>query len=98
MLGHSSLMQITRVLEVREKEINPSLSRSTRVINTREKEKETIDLSQRFTEPRRSGRKIRLSKRYKINIVVPNTNDDDPSSFKEAMVDAKKDEWQEAMN
>ena len=91
-LGHSSLMQPTRVVEIRGEETNPSLSGSTRVVNTREEEEETTDLSQRVVEPRRSRREIRLPKRYEINIVVPDTNDNDPTSFEEAMVDADKDE------
>ena len=98
MLGNSSPIQLTRVVEIRGKETNPSLSGLTKVVNIREEEEETTDLSQKVIESRRSGRKIRLPKRYEINIIVPDTNDDDPSSFEDAMIDADKDEWQEAMN
>ena len=91
-------MQSTRVIEKEGEEFNPSLSGSTRVVNIIEEEEETIDLSQRVVEPRRSGREIRLPKCYEINIIVPDTNDDDPTSFEEAMVDTDKDEWQDAMN
>ena len=100
MLGHSSPIQPTRVIEIRGEETNPSLSGSTRVINIREEEEEeeTIDLSQKVVEPRRSGREIRLLKCYEINIVVPDTNNNDPISFEEAMVNVDKDEWQKAMN
>ena len=45
---------------------------------------------------------MRLSVRYRkeneANIVVSDTNDDDPISFKEAMVNPNKEKWQEAMN
>ena len=98
MLGHSSPMQPTRVVKIRGKKSNPSLYGSARVVNIKEEEEETIYLSQKVVESRHSGREIRLSKRYKINIIVPDTNDDDPSSFEEAMVDAEKVEWQEAIN
>ena len=98
MLGHSSPIQPTRVVKIRREETNPSLSESTRVVNIREEEEETTDLSQRVVEPRHSGREIRLPKCYEINITILDMNEDDPTSFKEAMIDANKDKWQEAIN
>ena len=48
--------------------------------------------------PRRSGRIRRAPDRYEANIVVLDTNDEDPSSYKEAMMDSDKEKWHEAMN
>ena len=48
--------------------------------------------------PRRSGRIRRPPERYEANIVVPDTNDEDPSSYEEAMMDSDKEKWHEAMN
>ena len=48
--------------------------------------------------PRRSGRVIRKPDRYEANVIVTDTNDEDPASYQEAMVDPDKDEWQNAMN
>ena len=39
-----------------------------------------------------------MPKRYEANIVIPDTNDEDPSSYEEAMVDTDKEKWYEAMN
>ena len=48
--------------------------------------------------PRHSGR-IRLAPdRYEANIVVFDTNDEDPSSYEEAMMDSDKEKWHEAIN
>ena len=48
--------------------------------------------------PRRSGRIRRPPERYEVNIVVPDTNDEDLSSYEEAMMDSDKEKWHEAMN
>ena len=40
--------------------------------------------------PSHSGRIRRAPDRYEANIVVPNTNDEDPSSYKEPMRDYDK--------
>ena len=51
--------------------------------------------------PRRSGREIRLPSRYRQEIeanVVTDTNEEDPLTYKDAMVDCDKEQWQEAMN
>lgn len=49
-----------------------------------------------------SGRVIRTPARYRqdseANVVVVDTNDDDPSSYQHAMDDPDKDKWLEAMN
>ena len=50
--------------------------------------------------PRRSGREIRLPSRYRQEIeanVVTDTNEEDPLTYKDAMVDCDKEQWQEAM-
>ena len=39
-----------------------------------------------------------MPRRYETNVIVSDTNDDDPTSFKEAMISSDKDKWQEAMN
>ena len=39
-----------------------------------------------------------MPRRYETNVIVSDTNDDDPASFKEAMISSDKDKWQEAMN
>ena len=64
----------------------------------KKKEEQTTILSQNIPKPRRSGRTIRLPRQYEINVIVSNTNDDDPTSFKEAIISFEKDKWQEAMN
>ena len=78
----------------------PSSSRSVRVTDRRDKEEEeqTTIPNQNIPEPRRSGRTIRLPRRYETNVIVFDTNDDDPASFKEAVISSDKDKWQEAMN
>ena len=48
--------------------------------------------------PRRSGRLKRPLDCYEANIVVPDTNDEDPSSYEEAVMDSDKEKWHEAMN
>ena len=71
-------------------------------INENMEEEQTTGPSQTLTVPRRSGRVSRNPKRYgmdgETNMVVNNTRDDDPFSFKKAMVSSEKDLWLEAMN
>ena len=71
----------------------------TRVVELREEEETTVP-NQDAIVPRRSGREIRLPVRYRTeaNVIVSDTNDDDPMSFREAMDDPDKEKWQEAMN
>ena len=101
MLGTTSTPQPIRVVGLGGEEAGPSSSQPTRVVELRE-EGETTVPSQEPSEPRRSGREIRLPVRYRreneANIVVSDTSDDDPISFKEAMVNPDKEKWQEAMN
>ena len=58
----------------------------TRIVELREEE-ETTTPSQDAIAPRRSGRVMRLPVRYRTeaNVIVSDTNDDDPKSFREAM-------------
>ena len=101
LMGSPSFFRPTRVVDLRENEEMPSSSRSVRVTDWRDEEEEeeqTTILNQNIPEPRRSGRTIRLPRRYETNVIVFDTNDDDPSSFKEAMISSDKDKWQEAMN
>ena len=48
--------------------------------------------------PRYSGRIRRAPDRYEANIVVLDTNDEDPSSYEEVMTDSNQEKWHEAMN
>ena len=100
-MGSPSSSRPTRVVDLRENEEMPSSSRSVRVIDRRDEEEEeeqTTILYENISKPRRSGRTIRLPRRYKTNVIVSNTNDDDPASFKEAMVSSDKDKQQKAMD
>ena len=84
----SSSSQPTRAVDLRENEELPSSSRLVRATDWRDEEEEeqTIILNQNILEPRRNGRTIRLSKWYETNIIVSDTNDDDPTFFKEAII------------
>ena len=44
---------------------------------------------------RHSGRIKRPLECYEANIVVPDTNDEDPNTYKEAMMDIDKEIWHE---
>ena len=51
--------------------------------------------------PKRSGTKIRLPSRYRQNIeanIVTDTNEKDPLTYKDAIVDCDKEQWQKAKN
>ena len=62
---------------------------TTRVVDIDNETKDIIDFSsQKVIMPRRSGRIRRPPECYETNIVVPDTNDEDPSSYKEAMIDS----------
>ena len=63
--------------------------------SSREEEKE---ITESRVLPRRSGRVIRKPDRFEANVIVTDTNDEDPASYQEAMVDPDRDEWQNAMN
>ena len=52
----------------------------------------------KFIMSRHSGRIKRPPECYKANIIVPNTNDKDPSTYEDAIMDTDKEKWQEAMN
>ena len=54
--------------------------------------------SQKVIIPKRSGRIRRSPERYEANIVVPDTNDEDPSTYEDAMMDTDKEKWREVMN
>ena len=53
---------------------------------------------QKVIIPRHNGRIKRLPECYEANIVVPDTNDEDPSTYKDAMMETNKEKWCEAMN
>ena len=74
-------------------------SMTTRVVDIDNETNDTTDFSsQKVVIPRRSGRIRRTLEHYEANIVVPDTNDEDPSSYEEAMMDSDKEKWHEAMN
>ena len=54
--------------------------------------------NQKIIIPRYSGRIKRPPNRYETNIVVPDINDQDPSTYEDAMIDTDKEKWHEAMN
>ena len=72
---------------------------TTRVVDIDNEIKNIIDFSnQKVIIPRHSGRIRRALDRYEANIIVPDTNDEDPRSYEEAMMDSDKENWHEAMN
>ena len=74
-------------------------SMTTRVVDIDNKTENITDLSnQKVIMPRHSGRIRRAPDRYEANIIVPDTNDEDPSSYEEAMMDSDKEKQHEAMN
>ena len=88
-MGSPSSSRPTRVVDLKENEELPSSSRSVRVTNRRNEEEEeelTIIPNLNISKPRHSRRIIRLSRRYDTNVIISDTNDDDPASFKEAMI------------
>ena len=68
---------------------------------TGERNKETRNPIQDVIAPRRSGRVSKQPIRYigvgEANVVVTDTSDDDPLSYKHAMDDPDKDKWLTAM-
>ena len=71
-----------------------------RVIDRRDEEedKHTTILSQNILKSHRSRRIIRLPRGYETNVIVSDTNENDPTFFKEAMISSDKEKWQEALN
>ena len=69
---------------------------------TGERNEETTDPSQDVVAPRRSGRVSRQPIRYtgagEANVVVTDTSDDDPLSYKHAMDDPDNEKWLTAMD
>ena len=61
---------------------------TTRVVNIDNKTKNII--GRKVIMPRRSGRIRRPLECYEANIVVPDANDEDPSTYENAMVDTDK--------
>ena len=80
--------------ELLSDEIGPQ---STRVVGPL-REKTTVP-NQTPAAPRRSGRVSTLPDRYtgEAQIVTADDGKEDPSTFKDAMDDSDKEEWQEAM-
>ena len=72
------------------------------VIVTGQRNEETTDPLQDVVAPRRSGRVSRQPIRYtgadEANVVVIDTSDDDPLSYKHAMDDPNKEKWLTAMD
>ena len=53
---------------------------------------------QKVIIPRHSGRIKWPLECYEANIVVPDINDEDPSTYKDAMMATDKEKWHEAIN
>ena len=76
----------TRVIE------NHTDSISTRVVEIdNETENITDLLNRKAIMPKRSGRVSRPPDRNEANVVVPDTNDEDPSSYEEVVMDFNKE-------
>ena len=74
-------------------------SMTTRVVDIDTETNDTTNFSgQKVIVPRRSGRIKRPPECYEANIVVPDINDEDPSTYKDAMMDTDEEKWHEAMN
>ena len=72
---------------------------TTRVVDIDNETENITDFSnQKVIIPRRSWRIRRAPDRYEANIVVPHTNNKEPSSYEKAMMDSDKEKWREAMN
>ena len=73
----------------------------TKVAEVR-KEENTTRPSQNISLPRRSGRIVRQPIQYRhegeTNVLVADTDVDDPTLYNDAMKDLDKDKWLEAMN
>ena len=83
--------------ELQSDEIRPSPSTT----GERQRQK-TATRDQSVLAPRRSGRVVRQPIRYEhegeIGFLVSDTNQDDPSTYRDAMDDSDKEKWLEAMN
>ena len=98
---HSKLL----LEEISEKKIPDDLTRvvekvtnsvTTRVVDI-DNETENIT-GRKVIIPRHSEKIKRPLERYEANIVVPDTNDEDPSTYEDAMMDTDREKWHEAMN
>ena len=83
--------------ELQSDEIRPSPS------TTGERQhQETAGPSRNILAPRRSGRVVRQPTRYghegEVELLVSDTNQDDPMTYADAMDDSDKEKWLEAMN
>ena len=92
-LERKSQNDTTRVVE------NDMDSMTTRVVDIDNETIDTIDFSsQKVVIPRRSRRIRRPPECYKSNIIIPDTNDEDLSTYEDAMMDTDKEKWHEAIN
>ena len=72
---------------------------TTRVVDIDNETENIIDIpSRKAIMPRRSGKIKKPLKCYEANIIVPDTNDEDPSTYEDAMMDTDKEKWREVMN
>ena len=83
----------TRVVE------NDTDSMTIKVVDIENETDNITDfLNQKVIITRRSGRVRSPPDRYEANVVVPNTNDEDPRSYEEVILDFDKEKWHEAIN
>lgn len=86
---------------VLEKLLSDQIRKSPSTNNER-KSQETTAPIQNIPIPRHSGRVVRPPSHYRhegeVQLLVSDTNHDDPSTYHDAMDDSDKDKWQDAMN
>ena len=84
-----------------EELLSDQISKSPSTTDERQHQETTIP-DQNIPVPRRSGRVVRPPTRYghegEAELLVSDTNQDDPLTYKHAMEDSDKEKWQEAMN
>ena len=61
------------------------------VVEIENETENTTEKGQEVMELRCSGRTMRLLKRYEVNIVVPETNNEDPNSYEDTMKDTDQE-------
>ena len=84
---------------VLEEMVSNEVAKSPATTNEKRQE-ETASSSQNSRELHRSGRVSKQPTHYEheVQMLVSDTNKDDPLTFKDAMNDSDKDKWQDAMN
>ena len=86
---------------VLEELLSDQIRKSPSTTDERQSQETTVPI-QNILVPRRSGRVVRPPSRYghegEVQLLVSDTNQDDPSTYHDAMDDFDKDKWQDAIN